>query len=182
LRNKVRRIIIAIVAILLLFCAIDYSVIPILLLVNGGEVTLRMFFFVAVFANFELMVWYILGPEIIPVLQDLYKIIYKERPGWVRRFFLMLLRKFYHWEVTKVEFEMKLKAYFHNKKTLVAMCFVGVFAPGVRVMAAIIFSLTGWKKGLAALMILNLLHIIYSLGSWILLKEIFMAIYPALLG
>lgn len=182
MQKKVRRICLAIIAMLLIFCATDYSVIPILMYINGGQVTLEMFFFVVIFANIEIAIWYNFGPEIILILQDLYRMISIDKPGLMRRIILLILRRFYNWEATKINFDNKLKSYFQSKARFLLMCLVGIFVPGVRVLAAITFGLTRWKTGLMVLMTLNTLHVAYSMGSWVLFKNLFVALYPRFFG
>ncbi|HVZ11168.1 MAG TPA: hypothetical protein VG941_02030 [Candidatus Paceibacterota bacterium] len=161
----VRRITLIILAVALVSTNIDYVVAPLVVSTSGAG--WKVFLILAVLGNLEAMAWFLLGKELVPILRDIYGWVLEKQGNSFRAYpILMALRPFYEWDKTKQDFDRWRTRFFQSPTTLALTCLAGIFLPGVRTPAAIVFGVDRWKKGLAALMVINAFHIAYSVGFW----------------
>lgn len=161
----VRRIALVILAVVLVSVNIDYVVAPLVISTSGAG--WKVFLVLVALGNLEALVWFLLGKELVPILRDMYSWVLQKHGASFRVYLvLMALRPFYEWDKTKQDFDRWRTRFFHSKTTLALTCLAGIFLPGVRTPAAIVFGVDRWKQGLAALMVINTFHIAYSVGFW----------------
>jgi len=140
-----------------------------------------IFVVVAVIANIQVCVWYLLGHELVPVLAESYfsaqRFFCGSGSSWVpngiSRFVLAILEPFHQWEKTKVGMELLMKSILSSKRGMVKTFLVWLFVPGGRIVTALVFGMNSWRGGLVLLICANTLHVALGFSFWRLILQIF---------
>ncbi len=177
--SKVKNVSLALLALGLLVGNTDWGTGFVLWFAPKGMASWKVFVVIALVANLQACVWYLLGHQLVLVLGKAYLSAEKffrgpnlsRVPERVSYYALAILKPFHEWDKTKKDMELLIRSVLKSKGRIVKTFLAWLFIPGSRSVTAIIFGMNSWRGGLWLLLFVNTLHVALGFGFWGLVFE-----------
>ena len=179
--RRIKKLVLASVALALMVGNTDYAIGLIVVFVPGAFSPFRIFVMFALIANLEAIIWYKLGKPLVEVLGGCYSSILRwtRKPGtskltiWFLSWGISMLRPFYEWEETKKKIRTLLENLSRSPKYVILAVGSWLMLPGSRSVTAVLFGMEEWPGAMVALLVINTLHVGLSFGFWATLISCF---------
>lgn len=182
--RRLKKLFLAVLAVALVITNTDIAIGAVIALVPGTA-RWKVFFILVVVANIQAVIWYRLGYALVEVLADCYGSLVRwaRMPNIPRSLSFLLgwgmsaLRPFHDWEETRLKVKSSLESFVRSKKGMIGTLFSWLVIPGSRSFTAILLGMESWRGGLAALLIVNTLHIALSFWFFKFVRDALASIY-----